>query len=343
MTSAELAVMDAIVSHQIDLFRLDATVRARVLALLNRLGFELETKLAQHGLTEFQKASFARLLADTAKTIDAYYTTIHAEVSHVLGSVIKMQGQPFVFSSVIDAALPTETAINTMMNETSILGAPSKDWWARQAGDTKWRFSTEVRQGLLAGEERGVIARRIRDTMEVSSANAEALVRTSIQTVANEARMETFRENADVVSGVRQISTLDGRTTDVCIAYSDGEWDLGGKPINGTALPFNGGPPRHWNCRSALVPIIDTTDALGFNIGGRSPTRAAEGGQVSSSASFKSWLSRRSKDQQDEQLGAGRAKLWREGKITLSQLLNQQGNPLTLAQLEKKVSRRASR
>lgn len=335
-------MMDAILSHQIDLFRLDATVRARVLLLLDALGGELEAKLSKHGITEFQKAQFTRLLADASKTIDAYYATIHNEVSHVLASVIKMQGQPFVFSSVIDAALPTERVINTMMNEAAILGAPSKDWWARQAGDTKWRFSTEVRSGLLAGEDRGVIARRVRDSLDISASNAEALVRTSVQTVANEARLETYRENSDVVVGFRQLSTLDGRTTDICIAYSDGEWDLNGNPINGTTLPFNGGPPRHWNCRSVLVPILDTTEALGFDITGGT-TRAAEGESVSASTSFEGWLSRRTRAQQDEQLGPGRAQLWRDGKITLTQLLNQQGNPLTLAQLEKKVARRGAR
>lgn len=39
---------------------------------------------------------------------------------------------------------------------------------------------------------------------------------------------------------------------------------------------------------------------------------------------------------QDEQLGAGRAALWRKGTITLEQLLSLDGNPLTLAQLEKR-------
>jgi hypothetical protein len=342
LTRAELEMMDSIISHQIDLFRVDASVRARVLSLIDALGGDLETKLARHGITEFQKTQFTRLLADASRTIDAYYNVIHKEVTGVLSGIVKMETQPFIFSSILEAALPSERTISAMMRDTSILGAPNADWWARQAGDTKWRFSTEVRQGLLAGEDRGAIARRVRDTLEVSGANAEALVRTSVQTVSNEARMETYKENADVVIGVRQLSTLDGRTTDVCIAYADGEWDLEGNPINGTTLPFNGGPPRHWNCRSVLVPILDTTDALGFDIAGGT-TRSAEGEAVSANMSFDAWLSRRTPEQQDEQLGRGRAELYRAGKITLRDLLNQSGNPLSLHALEKKVSRRGKR
>jgi len=37
----------------------------------------------------------------------------------------------------------------------------------------------------------------------------------------------------------------------------------------------------------------------------------------------------------DEMLGKGKAELWRSGKITLSQLLDQRGNPLTLTQLSR--------
>jgi len=35
-------------------------------------------------------------------------------------------------------------------------------------------------------------------------------------------------------------------------------------------------------------------------------------------------------------LGSGRAQLWRDGKLTLEQLLDLSGNPLTLAQLRAK-------
>jgi hypothetical protein len=38
-------------------------------------------------------------------------------------------------------------------------------------------------------------------------------------------------------------------------------------------------------------------------------------------------------------LGKGRAELWRDGKITLQQLLDQRGNPLTLQQLRQRYDR----
>ncbi|MDD5723606.1 MAG: hypothetical protein PHY29_07710 [Syntrophales bacterium] len=46
------------------------------------------------------------------------------------------------------------------------------------------------------------------------------------------------------------------------------------------------------------------------------------------------FLNRHSKEYQDNLLGPGRAELWRSGKITLSDLVSQQGRPLSLSQLE---------
>jgi hypothetical protein len=53
---------------------------------------------------------------------------------------------------------------------------------------------------------------------------------------------------------------------------------------------------------------------------------------------MRQWLESRTKEQLDDQLGVGRAKLFRQGKITLQELVDVKGNPLTLKQLEAKVN-----
>jgi hypothetical protein len=145
---------------------------------------------------------------------------------------------------------------------------------------------------------------------------------------ANAARLESFRNNSDVLLGVRQISTLDSHTCLICIAYSNAEWDLDGKPINGTVLPFLGGPPRHFNCRSVLVGISKSS-ILRNHTG----TRASDEGQIDRKISFDDFLKRKSPEYVDEMLGAGRAQLWRDGKIRCCDLLNDKGSVLSLAEL----------
>jgi hypothetical protein len=155
--------------------------------------------------------------------------------------------------------------------------------------------------------------------------------------VAADARLATYRANGDIVKGVRHLSVLDGHTSKVCIAYSGASWDLDGNPINGTTLPFNGGPPRHWGCRSVLVPLTRSYRELGLDIDELPPgTRASDEGQVRADITMTEWLKSKPTAYVDDLLGPGRARLFLDGKITLQQMLNFQGFPLTLNQLKDK-------
>jgi hypothetical protein len=123
----------------------------------------------------------------------------------------------------------------------------------------------------------------------------------------------------------------------VCIAYDGQLWDLQGGPIGSTELPFNGGPPRHWNCRSVLVPITKSWKELGIKAkDASSGGRASMDGEVAKETKFGDWLGRKSEEDQNRILGKGKAQLWRDGKISLTDLLDQRGNPLTLEELQGK-------
>lgn len=338
----EKEAADLLVGHQVNLFRLEADIRAKINQLLTHMSSALSTKLMSADLTAFNKARMAKLIAESNKVVAATYQTAHDEMSKVLLGVAKLEYQQTIFSSLLETSLPTETTLKKLVTNSLIQGAPSADWWARQSGDVQFRFANIVRQGVAAGETREQIARKVLGApgvpglADISKANARALVNSSIATVTNEARLETYRENDDVISGVRQVSTLDGRTSPICIAYADGAWDLAGNPINGTTLPFAGGPPRHWNCRSVLVPIVDLEGVLGTGIP-ELATKAAEGGVVPGNLTMTEWLNSRTPAQLNAQLGKGKAELWKQGKITTAQLLDQSGNPMTLKQLEQAV------
>lgn len=348
MAGVDPLIADAVLSHQVDLLRLEANVRARVFRLIGQMQKELVAQLNRQDLTAFSRARTEALLKQVNETIADYYLRAQGELEVTLQGVARVQASHTV-AITSGANLPTDTFFGRLVGRLLIQGAPSAVWWSRQSGDLAFRFASAVRTGLGLGETNEQIVRRIVGSvrngipgvMETSRKNARALVHTSIQTVANASRMETFRQNRETIKGVRQLSTLDSHTTYTCMAYSGGEWNLDGKPINGTKLPFVNaggsvdGVPRHWNCRSVLVPITKTFRELGIDVDEvPTGTRASRNGPVRANITFEQWLSRRTKAQQDEQLGAGRAQLWREGKITLEQLLSFNGNPLTLAQLQ---------
>ncbi len=226
-----------------------------------------------------------------------------------------------------------------------------------------------MKQGYALGEDVDALIRRVRGTkaggftdgiMQASRREAEALVRSSVQTISNAAAMEGFKKLSDTIKGIEWLSTLDTRTTVICKALDGKVWtvpDL--KPVgHDKVFP---GVTAHWNCRSRQIPVLRSWDELagkkinaldGQTLQERIAAKMAEkgaddqkiaaavaharasmDGQVSGSPAWDDWLKKKPDATVKATLGPGRAKLWQEGKLTVSDLTDQNNRPLTIAQL----------
>ncbi|RVD58869.1 hypothetical protein EN866_19485 [Mesorhizobium sp. M2D.F.Ca.ET.223.01.1.1] len=212
-----------------------------------------------------------------------------------------------------------------LVDTALVAGAPMKDWWAEQSRAMQLKFSHQMRVGFIGGESDTDLVKRVRGTkemnytdgiMEVSRRSAKILVRGASSAVVSATRKKAIGDNPDVFDGIQQISVLDGRTSHICMAYAGKVWSLPGYKPEGHSLPYNGGVPRHPNCRSTEIPVLT----------GESPAEDMD---------FDTFLKGKSAAQVDELLGKGRADLFGSGRITLSDLVDQQGRPLTLEQLRK--------
>ncbi|MDY0626702.1 phage head morphogenesis protein, partial [Pasteurella multocida] len=171
-----------------------------------------------------------------------------------------------------------------------------------------------------------------------SRRSAETLVRTAVMKVNDEAHKLLRDENMDIIKGEQHISTLDTRTSEVCRARDGLVWDLNQKPVGDHKVPYQR-PPLHPNCRSTLRLIMKSWRELGFDVDEiPESTRASMDGQVKANITYEDWLKNKTKAQQDEILGKGKAELWRNGVITFRDMLDQSGRPLTLADLRAKFN-----
>jgi len=269
----DLILQDDAIANQISLLRFTANEQKSVLKILTQLQKDLRVKLLGD-LTDFGRARTNKLLKEATAVIDEAYKAVQLELD--FPGLAKQQSNTLVSSFAgigIEASLPTETALKALVNGSLIEGAPSAAWWTKQSNDTAFKFKAQVRQGIAGNETVQQIVRRVVGSprlgtpgiMETTRRGAAALVHTSIQQVASDARMSTFQANNDIVKGVRQLSTLDSHTTKICIGYSGASYDLNGNPINGTTLPM-GSIPRHFNCRSVWTPITKSYRELGIDI-----------------------------------------------------------------------------
>lgn len=231
--------------------------------------------------------------------------------------------------------------------DTLIKGAPSKLWW--QSAGRKWAedFAREMREGVKLNETIPQLTRRLRSLQgftERRRREAEALVRTSVQAVANNAREATYAAHSNVIKGRQWLSTMDTRTSDICMALSGAAWDMNNKPINGSTTPWQGPPPAHFNCRSTLVPITKSFAELSKNPRLKRKLRNIDNnlrkkldGGSAVPRTYEQWLRTKSEAKQIEVLGPTKHKLWKSRKISLKDLINQNHRPLTVDELVKKA------
>ena len=219
---------------------------------------------------------------------------------------------------------PSAATLRALVETSPFEGRVLNQWWTGIAADTQARISETVRTGIVEGRTTPEIVARLRDdTFPTTRRNADAVVRTASQEVATAARMQTYRENTDLVKGWKFVATLDARTTLICASEDGKVYALGeGRP-----------PPLHFGCRSTTTPVLKSFAELGLPFKALPPgARSSLDGAVPASTTYDQWLRRQSHAVQDEALGTERASLFRAGKH-IAEFVDDRGKTLTLAEL----------
>ena len=215
------------------------------------------------------------------------------------------------------------------------------------ATDQAERFSQVVRQGLLTGETTQSIAKRLIGSLQfgeagsikallakggqattVSNGQIMALVRTSINQVANAASMQVYEANQDITKKYRYVATLDSRTSSRCAALDSHEFEYGKGPV----------PPQHFNCRSTTVPVI-TSSLLGPSTVAK---RASADGPVPINTSYGEWLKDQPLKVQEKVLGKEKVPYFNRlaekhgARDAMAKLVRDDGAEVTLEQLRKR-------
>tara|TARA_R110002020_G_scaffold62613_2_gene167344 strand:+ start:287 stop:2263 length:1977 start_codon:yes stop_codon:yes gene_type:complete len=339
MNAADI-LADLNVTRQLILNRLASGEQAQLMRQLDDISAQIERALLRSKpLTDFSR----KRLNDAVRQLQGFVALKVPDLSGLPALEADFVVDSFAKLS-LGSQLPSAQVLERIGRVQFVEGAPMGDWFNRLERDTRFHVSRAVRAGVGAGLTNAEIAGQIASisnkggqVLARTRRDAMAITRTGVMTVANDARLATYEENADLVRGVQWVSTLDGRTSDICVARSGKVWLLPDYEPEGHTIPFNGGPPAHFNCRSTTVPVLPSLEEMGIDPEGIPPaTRSSMDGQVAQDLSFDDFLKGKSPEFVDDLLGVGRAQLYRDGRITLTQLLDQQGNPLTLRQLEER-------
>jgi SPP1 gp7 family putative phage head morphogenesis protein len=366
--SANSDLLDLRIIAAVELLKQEDAVQGNAIGYLKDLKADIELSILNNAPTEvsrvpYQKARLNNLLKEVDGLIASSMGKVRSQMIRELKAVADEEAKKVVgdFKMVlgVEFSVPTITAeqIIKLADDTLVQGAPSAEWWARQIPKLRMRFADQMRAGIARGETTDQLVNRIRGfkargpqpgiagLMDMAERDLYALVRTSVQTVANAAHLEVYDKNDDVVKGIMWVATLDSRTTPICQALDGLTWDNDLKPI-GHKFPFPG-PTAHWGCRSTQSPVLKSWEELAREAGGDTTlaakldkmpagNRASLEGEVPQSMNYEDWLRKQPEARQVKILGRGRFELWSDGKIkSLTELVSPRGDTITLRDLKK--------
>jgi len=350
---------DESISHAVYVARYGNGAARRMVKLLNKADAELSAKLldtlegvdasgySERRLTALL-ASVRRLNGKTCKEVIA---SLKAELSAFAAHEAGYQFA--LFDELLPDPVLAHFGLNAIAPDQLYAAAASQpfqgrllsEWGTKLEADRLKRITDAVRMGYLLNEPAPQITRRVVGTLaqnredgaiQMSRRDVEAVTRTAVAHVASLARQKFAKANSDIVKGKLWLSTLDTRTTKICIIRDRLMYSLDGKPI-GHKIPYLRGPGRsHFCCRSTETLVLKSWREMGIPVDEMDAgTRASMDGQVPGDTTYAEWLARQSPERQKQVLGPQRAALVQAGKLKIPDLYDDKGEFLTLAQLRR--------
>jgi SPP1 gp7 family putative phage head morphogenesis protein len=348
--------IDSSIRNMVMLERLKTGEARKFGPFLVKIDQSIRERLSGDELTDFTRARLDKLLKEVdavlADILGGFADQLQLDLMDIAQSQASFEAKLLTNTLPVgislDVAVPALQTLKTaaFKNPLSIKGQGGgkllepfiKDWSSAEVE----KISGAIRQGWFEGQTNAEIVKQIRGTkslaysdgiLAVTDRNAQAVVHTSVQHVASQARNETAKANNDFVTGVQLIATLDSKTTPFC------------RSIDHQVFPVDSGPrpPFHIRCRTSFILLTKFSQMFS-----KGATRASVGGQVPASLSYYDWLKTQPASFQDLAIGPTRGKLFRDGGLDADQFsalqLGKNFKPITLdamRELEPEMFKRA--
>lgn len=334
MTTVNEKLLDRTVRQSIFLERFKGGEAKRLLNVYRDLEKDLLAQLAAIDPTavkgRYRQLRLQKLLDHARDIMSAFSDQLELDARDTLNQLGVLEAQFGIrtFESVVpiewDWVQPSATQVRAAITAAPMQGRFLKDWYRALDAVAQDRVRSAIRLGVIEGQTIAEISTRIRNATGQARRGAEMVTRTAVNHVSQVARSLTYDANADIVKGVRWVSTLDMRTSAICRARDGQVYQLGSGPR----------PPGHPNCRSTITPVLKSWRELGIDVDDAPEgTRASMDGQVPASTTYSQWLKGQPAAVQDEVLGKAKGALFRRGGLSLDKFVMADGTELALDEL----------
>lgn len=332
MASANDILRDRAILHAIQTERLTVSEIRKIEQALREVDRDLVLRIRARGVDgTWTTARLNRLLASIRKGQRKAYRELRQLMLTDLRAIVESEVEfgttslDVALQGTTTAVSPTQAQIISTVVTRPYQGRKMSEWFSDLATNKIEALETQMRMGVIEGENIRQITNRVRQVGITNRNHARAIARTTVNHTVTQAKERVYMANEDVIKGVQWLSTLDGRTSDIC------------KIRDGDVFPIGVGPrpPAHVNCRSTTIPVTKSFKELGLPFEEFPPsTRASIDGQVSETLSYGEWLKGARPEIQDQALGKTRAILFRKGDLEVDDFVDFKGRRYTLQELQ---------
>lgn len=342
MATVNEKLLSEIVAHEIEVLGYGNFLTKKIVNILNKSDENIFAKLNKI-IDELPSKSINvkkvdRLLQPIVKANNKAYSEARLELQNEMQEFVNQEVD--FQTEIVNKESPAK--IKTISPEQVYSAALAKpfqgellsEFFSKLSSQKQTLINNTVRMGLIEGKSTNEIVKQIRGTKQlqfkdgilaITRRNAESVVLTSLAHFQNFAQESLYDANDDIIKGFRYTSTLDTRTTELCASRDGNYYEIdAAKPAI----------PAHYRCRSRYVPVLKSFRELGLDADEFTPsTRASMDGQVPNKLTYSDWLGGQSVDRQNKVLGIEKAKLFRDGGLTLDKFVSSSGSVFTLDEL----------
>lgn len=248
------SLADVMLRHHVALQRLSASEITKVDDFIDQIAQELQRRLSGDDLTSLARSRLERALERLNEYLGETLGQFRQDIMKDLVAIADNEAHFNVtalnnLSVETDFTAPTALQIKTAALDSPLLvqgpdgGKLLKSFLTGWTNTEKARVTNAIRLGVATGQTNAQIVKGIRGTaalkygdgvLAITKRNADSVVHTAIQHVAQAARSAVFAANDDIVTGERWNSTLDSRTC--FVAGTPIETPAGLRPIEKLAV-----------------------------------------------------------------------------------------------------------
>lgn len=321
---------------------------------LGKLSGVINSVMPKGDLSALSMTSLNQLVAKVVDAIKASWLAVVDLLDRELLSFMRVEMG--AYDEILNdsrKARPTERVVLREFEaarKANYDGKPIPLWLKALPKDHAEKAEKIILAGWASNTKTPEIVEKLTEITGQAMANAEKIVKAAAGQLSNAAIEANYQLNRDILKGKRWLSTLDGRTTLMCMARDGKLYTLDNKPV-GHNLEWGAGPGAiHWLCRSTSVPVTKIAEDVGtraaFDYNQSTKSRATSvikspdgekmgaGEQIDGTIHYGKWLKGQPKWFQDDLLGPKRAQLMRDGGIEIENFTAADGRTLTLDELK---------